>query len=146
MLTGPFNARRSAAKTAYELMSDIAAYVLEEPKRLWMGDWIIEGEAEIEDFFETRGPVCGTVGCIAGNAVVLTGQAQNGRSTSTTATEILAGDNHMLRTSLQCLFLGTGVPAKYGTKKYARIVVERIEKFQEKHEAALRDVKIEQRD
>jgi hypothetical protein len=144
MLTGPFNARRSNAKTAYELMSDIAAYVMEEPKRLWMGDWIIEGEAEIEDFFDTQGPACGTVGCIAGNAVVLTGQTQNGRSTATTATEILAGDNHRLGTSVQCLFLNTEVEAKYGSEKYAQIVVERIKRFQEKYETELRGVKIEQ--
>jgi len=142
MLTGPFNARRSNAKTAYGLMSDIAAYVLEEPKRLWMGDWIIEGDQQIEDIFETQGPACGTVGCIAGNAVVLTGQMGRRQATVTTATEILAGSDYALSDSLYNLFLGTDVEAEYGTEKYAQIVVERIEEFQKKHETALRNVRI----
>lgn len=36
MLTGPMTKRRSNAKTAYGLMSDIKQYILEEPKRIWM--------------------------------------------------------------------------------------------------------------
>lgn len=97
MLTGPMTARRSNAKTAYGLMSDIVAYILEEPKRLWMGDWMIRDMDYIKQDLEM---------------------------------------------DLDDLFMSTGVDAKYGTKKYARIVAKRIEKFQREHREALRAVKI----
>lgn len=142
MLTGRMTKRRSNAKNAYDLMSDIKEYILEEPKRVYMGDWLIRGRRVIKDFFETEGPACGTVGCIAGNAVMLAGNPE-GRNVVSQSLEILGGDNFTLRRKLEHdLFLDCAVDAKYGTKKYARIVAGRITKFQKYYKEALREVKI----
>lgn len=63
------NVPTSKAKTAYGLLSEIAALALAEPKRIAMNDWLV-----------TRGssrtpalgfPACGTVACVAGWAVTL---------------------------------------------------------------------------
>lgn len=140
MLTGPMTNRRSSAKTAYDLMSDIREYMIEEPKRVWMGDWLITGKGEIQRQFGMKGPVCGTVGCIAGNASVLAGISWSD------ADHVLSGGNEHLRRALVSMFYDTDVDANYGTKKYARIVAKRIEEFQRKYKAELRAVEIEARD
>jgi hypothetical protein len=57
----------SVATNAYELLGDVAEAILREPKRFDFGNWLEHIPAE------HGGPACGTVGCIAGWAVVLTG-------------------------------------------------------------------------
>lgn len=109
MLTGKMTRRRSNARNAYDLMTDIKEYILEEPKRVYMPKWIITSE-EIEDLLAVEGPACGTVGCIAGNTVVLTGD-RGGRSTAGLALDILGGSNFNLQTELNYLFLDTDVDA-----------------------------------
>lgn len=145
MLTGPMTARRSNAKTAYGLMSDIAAYILEEPKRIYMGDWLITNMNEVRENFGVDGPACGTVGCVAGNAVLLTskGSFKRRRGIQSQALQILAARDYNLADDLDCLFLSTDVSAPYGTEEYARIVAKRIADFQAAHEAELRKVRIE---
>lgn len=60
----------SRAKTAYGLLSEIAALAIEEPKRMRMGDWRVRrATASVEP--DLGFPACGTVGCIAGWAVTL---------------------------------------------------------------------------
>lgn len=145
MLTGPMTARRSNAKTAYGLMSDIAAYILEEPKRVYMGEWLVVGHEEIKDMFGKSGPACGTVGCIAGNAVLLTNRLSQQGSTQEKAFTIITGavdDDSELDNDLYYLFHNASVDANYGTKKYAHIVAKRIAQFQKKHEADLRAVQV----
>jgi len=61
-LYGPTTKRRSNAKTAYGLMSDIRAYILEEPKRINMSDWIETDMKYIKEEHGVDGPVCGTLG------------------------------------------------------------------------------------
>lgn len=146
MLTGTMTNRRSNAKTAYGLMSDIKAYILEEPKRVWMGDWVIEDMDEIKTDFGVEGPACGTVGCIAGNVKILTGNLGKMISTQRLAMDVLGGGSNDLEDDLYDLFHETHVDAKYGTKKYARIVAKRIEEFQAEHEQELRAVGINQND
>lgn len=135
MLTGSFKERRSDATNSYDLMTDIAAYILEEPKRVYMGDWLMEGD-EIRRRLGDEGPVCGTVGCIAGNAGVLT----DGRASWTVCEDVLSGGDRQLRRALLNLFYDTEVKASYGTEEYARIVAKRIENFQVRYEADLRAV------
>lgn len=141
MLTGPLTARRSNAKTAYGLLSDIAAYILEEPKRVYMGDWVITNMDEIRDEFGVEGPECGTVGCIAGNALLLSGRPM--QWVESNATDLLGGADGNLQDDVDDLFLDVEVDAPYGTKKYAQIVAKRIAKFQKEHKAALKAVEIE---
>lgn len=55
---------KSKAKTAYGLLSEVAALVRAEPKRLAMAIWTTDGD---EDLPPTGVfPACGTVGCIGG--------------------------------------------------------------------------------
>lgn len=133
--------RRSNAKTAYGLMSDIRAYILEEPKRVYMGEWIIKGHQNIEDKLDVQGPACGTVGCIAGNAVLLA-NAGTGGDIATRALDLLSGNNFDLEDVLDRLFHATYVDADYGTEKYAQIVAKRIASFQEKYKAELQRVRL----
>lgn len=142
MLTGPMTARRSNAKTAYGLMSDIVAYILEEPKRIYMAAWAIQGKEDIQYELGSDGPMCGTVGCIAGNALVLTNQKLPSSGVGRIAKRVLGGDDIDLWDGLEALFTDIDVSAAYGTKKYARIVAKRIAQFQKKHEAELRAVRI----
>lgn len=132
-LTGPMKRRRSNAKTAYDLMTDIRAYILEEPKRIYMADWIIQGKDRIELQLATEAPICGTVGCIAGNATVLT----DGKIDWSRAEQALSNGDAILEGGFAKLFYDTKVPAEYGTKKYARIVAGRITDFQKKYKAKL---------
>lgn len=143
MLTGPMTNRRSNATNAYDLMSDVKDYILEEPKRIWMDDWVIEGADRIKDRLGITGPECGTVGCIAGNVRVLTGNLDKACSTLNLALGILSDGNDGLADNLYYLFHSTDVDAKYGTKRYARIVAKRIDEFQRKHEVDLRAVIVE---
>lgn len=142
MLTGPMIARRSNARTAYGLMSDIVTYILEEPKRIYMAAWAIQGKEEIQYELGSDGPMCGTVGCIAGNALVLTNRNLPSSGISRIAKRVLGGNDIDLWEGLEVLFTDIDVSAAYGTKKYARIVAKRITKFQKQHEAELRAVQI----
>lgn len=137
MLTGEMKTRRSNATNSYDLMTDIAAYILEDPKRVYMGDWLMEGD-EIRERLNDEGPVCGTVGCIAGNAEVLT----DGKASWAVCEDVLSGGDRQLRSAFLKLFYETDVDAPYGSEKYARIVVRRIEKFQRAHTDALLAVQI----
>lgn len=137
MLTGPMTKRRSDATTAYDLLTDIRAYILEEPKRIFMGDWILKRN-EVKRRLDSEAPVCGTVGCIAGNADVLT----DGKVRWSHAERILSGDVPDLMRAFSGLFYNTDVPANYGTIEYARIVAGRITTFQKQHKAKLRQVVI----
>ena len=64
----------STATTAYELLDDVKACVKEEPKRLNMRIVVLAGDGLIcnSDRAPKGVPVCGTVGCVAGWALVLT--------------------------------------------------------------------------
>lgn len=142
-LTGKVTNRRSNATNAYDLMSDVKEYILEEPKRVWMDEWIVEGAEQIKGLLGVTGPECGTVGCIAGNVRVLTGNIDRRCSTLNLALGILSDGKEILVDDLYDLFHDTIVDAKYGTKRYARIVAERINKFQREHEADLRAVAVQ---
>lgn len=136
MLKGRMTKRRSDATNAYDLLTDIAAYITEEPKRIFMGDWLITGKDTIRRYLDDDGPVCGTVGCIAGNAGLLTDTKWSN------ADRMLAGRDEQLRGRVNWLFYNTDVPARYGTKKYARIVAQRIRRFQKEHKVALLEVSV----
>lgn len=60
----------SRARTAYGLLSEIAALALAEPKRMRMSVTLLRDDpASAPNFY----PACGTVGCIAGWTTVLKG-------------------------------------------------------------------------
>lgn len=56
---------KSTAETAYDLLSEVAALALAEPKRINMNTWRLR--AGVDGCEPVRGyPECGTVGCIGG--------------------------------------------------------------------------------
>jgi hypothetical protein len=56
----------SKATTAYELLDEIAALALEEPKRMAMSEWLLnKGDESLPAGF-LGWPSCNTVGCIGG--------------------------------------------------------------------------------
>jgi hypothetical protein len=171
-LIGPQTRRRSNATTAFDLLTDSIAYMLEEPRRVHMSDWLIRGSVKIRNFIRDlnteardhggRGtvketvPPCNTVGCIAGTSLVLTGRV-GARDECTTAIRVLSGtpvrqaidtygykenDYTDLQQGFYNLFTNTDVDATYGTKAYARKVADRIAQFQKDHKAELIAVRI----
>jgi hypothetical protein len=166
MLVGPQAARRSTAKNAYDFLTDLKAYSLEEPRRLYMSDWLVKGRAVttlLREFREdykhdmavgnlreaqearaalkalpTSGPVCNTVGCIAGNIITLahrrTSDFEGGAIQALGLPVEYDWDNQPVSevvADLKELFYDTGIPAVYGTRKYVRLVNKAITKFQQ---------------
>lgn len=144
---------RSKAKNAYDLLNDVITVVREEPKRLFMGEWVRafrEPEAASMDWdYKTGkavpGPACGTVGCVADWLVVLkrTGNtiedlyemvgSISGRAASLLGEDLDGCDE---------LFGGTvddasGEEVQYGTQKYVAQVVKRIRAYQKDHKERL---------
>lgn len=64
---------RSAATNAYDLLQDVKKVILEEPLRLDMSIVCLRGEGISLDILK---PACGTVGCLAGWVLVLTGRTK----------------------------------------------------------------------
>ena len=161
----------SNAKTAYGLLNDVKAVILEEPKRVYMGDWAIEGKSDVEYFCSTHmqtregrtvnGPACNTIGCISGWVTFLKPEKRvhascgenivapraEGYGSDDAGRDLVNGsysDDPIfpLRTAVYDLFMNTNVKAPYGTKKYAQIVARRIESFQKKWAKELKKVKV----
>lgn len=121
---------KSKAKNAFDLLSEIAALALEEPKRMRMGIW--GGRASREDYANLRAnqmPSCGTVGCIGGWTMTL---KPRGRF----ATEILGLDFDQAN---DLMFANGLVDADgQGTAKHARMVAAHIRRFQTEHAKQLK--------
>lgn len=150
----------SGATNAYQLLGDVCAAVEEEPKRLWMSNWLLRGKDEIESAISgsfndrpvpTEAPSCGTMGCVAGWVVAL--HSPHSRlDPEEKAEDIVLGkrdfyadpdfgtEEYDRYTDLRNLFLDDfpedrGI--KPGTKAYVRHVVKRIKAFMRKHKVAL---------
>lgn len=81
-----------------ELLLKIKAHILEEPKRLAMQDWLVTGlkpGSEYHGDIEDTVPDCGTVGCIAGWAVMLVDNTNHENLTSR-AIQLLGITKHPL--------------------------------------------------
>lgn len=132
--------------TAAELLRQIRALVLEEPRRLNMKTWIAayEGRVRRNDFNypltdTSRLPACGTVGCIAGWGLTLL-RRPNERLLAVKAQRVMStvlGEQQMARWG--------GVPAIFspyhdnvanttpGTVAHARAVAKRIGNYLREH-------------
>ena len=57
----------STARTSYGLLTDVIRAILDEPKRVYMGDWKMSSfnmAIFLADKGVKKGPACGTIGCI----------------------------------------------------------------------------------
>jgi hypothetical protein len=114
----------SKATNAYELLDDIKALALEEPKRISMDTWrSSEGRLGV--------PPCGTVGCIGGWVEALVKQFAPARHTlglDDTQTKQLFFDDNLCNLGL----------IEGQTARHARRIVTHINRFQKQHEAQLK--------
>ena len=58
-----------------KLLRKVAKYIMEEPRRLNMGNWLRSAK-EVCYLSKSRRPPCGTVACIAGTACIVAGIAK----------------------------------------------------------------------
>ena len=121
---------KSKAKTAYGLLSEIAALVTAEPKRFDMSTWIRRekhGENARRGF-----PACGTVGCIGGWTQLLRPR-EGGAQTILGLTFEQSNE----------LFTPSGWLAEDGqTAAHARKYVAHLRRFQKKYAAQLKAKKL----
>lgn len=111
------------------LLRKVQKHILEEPKRVWMGEWKIVGKQNIK-YWELSPPACGTVACISGWAAILNGKPEDAYS----ATDIL----ELNRDEASRLFFEVHWPehfhraiasAPVQSPEYAKVVSDRIDHF-----------------
>ena len=128
---------KSRAKTAYGLLSEIAALGLAEPKRIQMGIYLHQQgvDADPDDYY----PACGTVGCIAGWTCILKSLGWLG-SIWGPAMELLGLNldqaNELFHDESLC-----AAPDQQ-TKAHAKAVAKHIHRFQKKYAAQLKAKKV----
>jgi len=128
----------SKAKTAYDLLSEIAALIVAEPKRYNQERFMAEGPND-KDTAPLGFPSCGTVGCVAGWAVTLKGVRCAYSDIQMHASSILGLDRYQEST----LFSGSALIDEDGhgpaeqTAAHARAGAKHIRKFQRAHKAQL---------
>ena len=137
----------STATTAYELLDDVKACVKEEPKRLNMRIVVLAGNGlkAGPDRAPRGAPACGTVGCVAGWALVLTrktGDHEANLGITGEAEELLGlnpeqADELFIPNDLLNDIRGIGTTA------YMWRVVKHISAFQKKYEDQLKATKLE---
>lgn len=150
---------KSKATNAYELLDEIQALILEEPKRVWMDDWVIKGKHKIETTLaysnaEVTAPACNTVGCIAGWMVSLRHPRQFPSEYAEAALMLLGtsinyeADDELAYNALNLFYGQPPYPfptAPYGTKAYARAVVNNIKRFKRKWKTRLKATPLRRR-
>lgn len=150
---------RSQAHNSYELLQEVKAAVLAEPRRVIMEEWLCKTPVMIHNTEtgkdeETRLPACGTVGCIAGWMTLLKASRFERTDENYNDLRIHASDRALdfLPSSVYLqarrLFWGTiedpsslyPFPPKelYGTDEYVTHVAANIDRFCRAHEAELR--------
>lgn len=124
---------KSKAKNAYDLLSEVVAIVLAEPKRYDQARFI---ERRADGDTVPRGfPACGTVGCVAGWIVTLKGPP----TFEYKDVERLAQDILGPTLDTSDLFFGGALPGTAGqTKAHAKAGAAHIRAFQNDYEKQLR--------
>lgn len=123
---------KSTATNAYELLDEIKALALEEPKRIDMNNWRLS-DGDVFPALTRRGyPACGTVGCIGGWVEVLSGCRPNG------AEGILGLSSAQSNELFWDPALITHGKSHGQTAKHARLTVQHIARFQAKYESQLK--------
>lgn len=128
-----------------ELLNDVVHAIRAEPLRAYMGTWAIRTLADWKAMFPRmkRRPPCNTAGCVAAWIVLL----RDGKlpkhspfvlSTIPQRAEAILGVHDVFH-----LFAGRVLDDKrneltYGTRQYVDAVVDRIRRFQGRHEEVLR--------
>lgn len=124
------------ARTAYGLLNAITRLAKDEPRRIRMSIVCMRGNPARNRYERT--PACGTVGCIAGWALVLAGRTGEDERNFSDWNEarILLGLSHY---QAERLFLDSNLVSapNQQSAQHAEDVVEHIRKFQKAHKAQL---------
>lgn len=123
---------KSKARNAFDLLSEIAALTLEEPKRMRMGIWGgKDSPEEYDDLPAQAMPSCRTVGCIGGWVDTLKPRRPFSGARAVLGLNDAQGDQLFHKRSL--------VKARFqGTRGHARAVVAHIRRFQQQHATQLK--------
>lgn len=131
---------KKSGKLNVKLLEKIREHILEEPKRLSMSCWLVQGE--------DLNPACKTVGCIAGWAVALSVPAKQRtfeKGLPASSVDIERTAKELLRLPkyhVDELFLPLHWPERFihrlnkfnpGTQKYANVVADRIRAYEEEY-------------
>jgi hypothetical protein len=129
---------KSKAKTAFDLLSDVAALALAEPRRIHMNFWRLTSTGMNSSKAVPQGfPACGTVGCIGG----WTEQIARGRKRDA---GVILGLTHSQRMELfypQALLDDAGSAYEAGdaqTPEHAEKVAAHIKAFQKRYREQLK--------
>lgn len=134
---------KMAATNAYQLLDEVVAAILAEPKRLDMASWVRSAEHLGSFTSSSRVPACGTVACCAGwvcvlarpRAVVQAARTGENGHISSIAKHLLGVSDAPggFERALDRLFVAHGaniMDLQWGTRRYALAVVARIRAFQ----------------
>lgn len=157
---------KSTATTAYGWFGDVAKLIREEPRRIYMSDWVkayrkpdlvvqTDYDYEAERYRNSiPGPACGTVGCIAGwlhLSKVSDKRRVKEFPLQWVAAKLKAPFNaewddldtaDEFSEALHMLFHGGFPDAPYGTQEYADHVAANIEKFRQTWKSRLQRTKV----
>lgn len=122
----------SKAKNAYDLLGEVRALILAEPKRYDQSTYIERGSGVTDD---REFPACGTVGCVAGWVATLKRKTQfDGPSTPKIAAKILG----LTDDQRWDLFDGDAAGYDWQTEGHAQLGAAHIKRFQQAHAAQLK--------
>ena len=117
----------SKATNAYDLLTDIGKLALAEPRRMRMGQWVVN-ESDLWIFPDEAIPKCGTIGCIGGWTTVLRPGLVAEETLGITGTM----EHHLFYDRALCN------DRDQGTLAHAKRVVAHIKKFQKRHATRLK--------
>lgn len=128
----------SKAKNAYDLLSEIAALIIEEPKRYNQGIYV--RRASDPYVKEEKLPACGTVGCVAGWVMTLKDPMSQRRSDDVGryAQRVLKLDDGQ---AIE-LFSGMAIIGTPQTRVYAKRGARHIEAFQQRYADQLKATRV----
>lgn len=126
---------KSKAKNAYELLSEVRALILAEPKRYNQGIWELHAIPGVVDRFDAPlgVPQCGTVACVAGWVNTL--KPRNDQEyPDDAAMQTLGITSHQAG----ALFDADAFNGEPQTMAYARLGERHIARFQKRYEKRLK--------
>lgn len=143
----------STATNAYDLLSDVVAAILEEPKRFDMRDWYL-GPSHTWKYRRAQRPACGTIACIAGWTVALAQPTDPDSNGPTRALLTLLGEElpdlgpereaqrKWAWRDFYSLFHQTSSDLDAGTQAYAEDYAAQIRRLQERYRDLLVSVPV----
>lgn len=130
----------SKATNAYDFVDEVIAVMIDNPERVFMGDWVFRMQGKSNYVKETLYPFaaklkppCGTVACVSGWMAVLK------RAPSWCADNSYMFFPPELYFELDEIFFTFLLDQEIGTPEYIEPVLEKLRAFRDRNEPALRN-------